>query len=162
MHYASRPVLAARPSPHPEFLSVILAADGSLEAQGAANFLCRLALPPWAEVTVVSVAEVTVPLLVGERVARAEVPAVAHRALLEGAEAHAAEIVKCLQACAAQVRSAVRFGHPAGEILAAAREHEADLIVIGALGQTRAEPVPLGGAAHKVVKYAPCSVLVVR
>jgi len=60
------------------------------------------------------------------------------------------------------LRSAVRLGYAAKEILSAAQEYDADLIAIGARGQTRAEPFRLGGVAQKVVKYAPCSVLVVR
>ena len=51
-------------------------------------------------------------------------------------------------------RSAVRFGHPAGEILAAAQEQDADLIVVGARGGTRAGPFRMGDVAQKVVKYA--------
>ena len=53
-------------------------------------------------------------------------------------------------------------GQAATEILAAAWEHDADLIVIGARGRTRAEPFPLGSVAQKIVKYAACSVLLVR
>ena len=165
-HYAECSVLVARPTERTQPISIILAADGSFEAQRAAVFLCTLSLPQWAEVTVVSVAEARVGLPAGsglaERRLAAEVPEAVHRALLDAAETHVSELVECLRGCNAQVRSAIRFGHPAEEILNAAREHDADLIVIGARGQTRAEPFRLGGVAQKVVKYAPCSVLVVR
>ncbi|MEK7786266.1 MAG: universal stress protein [Chloroflexota bacterium] len=161
-HYAACSVLVTRPPELTQPLSVIRAADGSPEARRAAEFLCALSLPQWAEVTVVSVAEAAVALPAGEREPVANVPEVVRRALLDAAEVRAAEVTGRLSGCGAQVRSAIRFGHPSGEILAAAREQDADLIVIGARGQTRAAPFPLGGVAQKVVKYAPCSVLVVR
>jgi len=165
-HYAKCSVLVARPAEHAQPSRIILAADGSIEAQRAAEFLCRLALPEWAEVTVVSVAEMNASLPAGngttEQNLVADVPEAVRRALIDAAEGHISEAGVCLRESSAQVRSDIRFGHPAEEILNAAREHDADLIVIGARGQTRAEPFQLGGVAQKVVKYAQCSVLVVR
>lgn len=176
-HHAECSVLVARPLEREQPLSVILATDGSPEALRAAEFLCGLSLPQWAEVTVVSVAEAASGLPVSARKSvadpltspgeastwdRASMPDVLRQALLEAAEARAAETIKLLQGCGAHVQGAIRLGHPSGEILAAAREQDADLIVIGAHGQTRAAPFLLGGVAQKVMKYAPCSVLVVR
>lgn len=167
IHYAECSVLVARP---PEWtqppLCTILAADGSLEAQRAAEFLCALSLPQWSEVGVVGVAEVTVGIPSGsypaERRLVADVPEVVRRALLDTVEARIAAVVERLHDCSTQVWSVVRLGHPAEEILAVAQEQEADLIVVGARGQSRTEPFRLGGVAQKVVKYAPCSVLVTR
>jgi universal stress protein A len=67
-----------------------------------------------------------------------------------------------LRDCGAQVGGGVRIGHPADEILSAARDQEADMIIVGARGRTSATCFRLGGVAQKVVRYAPCSVLVVR
>ena len=89
-------------------------------------------------------------------------PEAVRQMYLDDAETHALEVVKYLYNCGTPVRSATRCGHPAEEILFAARELGADLIVVGARGQTRADPFLLGGVAQKVVKYAPCPVLVVR
>jgi len=161
-HYAGCSVLVARLSVREQPVSVIFAADGSPAAQRAADFLCALSLPQWAEATVVGVAEIAVGPAAGEHLVVTDVPEAVRQALLDAAEARVAEVVKHLRGCGAQVRSAIRLGHPAGEILAAAKEQDADLIVVGARGQTRAAPFPLGGVAQKVVKYAPCSVLVVR
>jgi nucleotide-binding universal stress UspA family protein len=82
--------------------------------------------------------------------------------LLDAAEARVAQVIKRLRDCCAQVRSAIRLGHPATEILAVAKEQDADLIAVGARSQTRPGPFRLGGVAQKVTKYAACSVLVVR
>lgn len=166
VHYAGCSVLVARPAERAQPINIILAADGSIEAQRAAEFLCTLSLRDWAEVTVVGVDEARAGLPRGNRLAErrpvADVPESLRHALFEAAEAHVSELVACLRGCRARVLSAVCFGHPTEKILDAAHEHDADLIVVGARGQTRAEPFRLGGVAQKVVKYAPCSVLVVR
>lgn len=48
------------------------------------------------------------------------------------------------------------------EILNHARDWRADLIVLGAKGATALEQIVVGSTAEHVMKYAPCSVLIVR
>jgi len=156
-HYADCAVLVVRSPERAQLLSAILATDGSPEVQRAAEFLCALSLPQWTEVTVVSVAEAKDGILPG-----ASLPESLRRTLLDATKACADEMMQSLCDCGAHVRSVVRFGHPADEILAAAQEQDADLIVVGARGRTRAGPFRMGDVAQKVVKYASCSVLVVR
>lgn len=160
-HYADCSVLVARPSERTQPISIVLAADGSLEARRAAEYLRRLPLPEWMEVTVISVAEVKAGLSRADTRSEDLHPSV-RRLLLNAAEEHASELVRCLDGCHAHVHTTVLIGNPSESILNFARVHDADLIVVGARGQTRAEPFRLGGVAQKVVKYAPCSVLVVR
>lgn len=63
-------------------------------------------------------------------------------------------------------RLAVRYHVPAGrpfvEIIRAARDFEADLIIIATHGHTGVEHILFGSTAEKVVRKAPCPVLVVR
>ena len=56
----------------------------------------------------------------------------------------------------------LRTGHPAQEILASARTHQADLIVLGHSGRSGAWGRFLGTTAEKVSRHAACSVLIVR
>lgn len=56
----------------------------------------------------------------------------------------------------------IRQGRPATEIVEAAREIEADLIVIATHGHTGLKHVLLGSVAENVVRHAPCPVLTVR
>jgi nucleotide-binding universal stress UspA family protein len=56
----------------------------------------------------------------------------------------------------------LREGKPADEILAAAREWEADLIVIGTHGRSGISRLILGSTAESVVRYAACPVLVIK
>ena len=115
-HYAECSVLVARSINHAQPSKIILAADGSIEAQRAAKLLCRLALPEWAEVTVVSVAEVNASLTAGNETTEqnlvADVPEAVPRAHIDAAEGHISKAGRCLNECSAQVRSAIRFGHP--------------------------------------------------
>jgi len=54
----------------------------------------------------------------------------------------------------------VGSGDPADAILRAAKEHKADLIVMGTHGRTGLAHVFLGSVAEKVVRHALCPVLV--
>jgi nucleotide-binding universal stress UspA family protein len=56
----------------------------------------------------------------------------------------------------------LREGKPADQILAAAREWAADVIVIGTHGRSGVSRLVLGSTAESVVRHAACPVLVVR
>ena len=55
-----------------------------------------------------------------------------------------------------------RHGTPFVQIIHDAREHNADLIVIGTHGRGAAAHLLMGSTAEKVVRKAPCPVLTVR
>lgn len=59
------------------------------------------------------------------------------------------------------VRRALR-GEPAAEILKAAAEYPADLIVMGTHGRGGLSRLVLGSVAETVLRHAPCPVLTVR
>lgn len=56
----------------------------------------------------------------------------------------------------------VRVGRPFQEIIEAANEEDADLIIIATHGYTGLKHVLLGSTAERVVRHAPCPVLTVR
>lgn len=61
------------------------------------------------------------------------------------------------------VRALVSFGDPATRILEAVREEGIDLIVLAARREkSLLQEMLLGGVAYKIVRTAPCSVLVVK
>ena len=60
------------------------------------------------------------------------------------------------------VRHVFREGDPATEIIRFAAEAGSDLIVMGTHGRTGLERLLLGSVAEKVMRDAPCSVLVVK
>lgn len=56
----------------------------------------------------------------------------------------------------------IRIGKPAHEILAAAKEWPASVIVIGSHGRSGISRVLMGSVAEAVMRHAPCPALVVR
>ncbi len=159
-HYADCSVLVTRPLEHSEPMNVILAVDGSPEAQQAAELLCSLSLSQWGYVTVVGIAEITTEVPSGDSLPMADtsvsnsrkhsaqltagVPEVVQDALIEAAEARVAQVVRRLRNCGAQVSGIIRLGHPAEEILTIAQEQNAALIVLGARGRNTRRAIPFG------------------
>lgn len=74
--------------------------------------------------------------------------------LEEVAQQHAKRGVK--------VEAIVETGDTADEIIASAKAHECEEIVIGHKSYETRLPFQLGSVADKVVRYAPCTVTVVR
>jgi nucleotide-binding universal stress UspA family protein len=60
------------------------------------------------------------------------------------------------------VRMHVRVGTPADEIVALAKELDADLIVVGTHGRRGVRRLLLGSVARAILRHAGCPVLVVR
>ena len=56
----------------------------------------------------------------------------------------------------------LREGKPADQILSAAREWDADVIVIGTHGRSGVSRLVLGSTAESVVRHASCPVLVIK
>jgi nucleotide-binding universal stress UspA family protein len=67
-----------------------------------------------------------------------------------------------LEAVGARGETLVLDGNPAAAIVKAAAASEADLLVIGATGQSGFKRALIGRITEKIVRAAPCSVLVVR
>jgi len=63
---------------------------------------------------------------------------------------------------AGSVRSEVRFGDPAEEIMKCRDETEADAIVIGSPGHGRVAGFLLGSVSQKIASIAPCHVVIAR
>jgi len=61
-----------------------------------------------------------------------------------------------------ELHAVTRMGHPAQLIVQEAQRGNFDLLVIGHSGRSGVWGVFLGTTADKVVRHAPCSVLVVR
>ena len=80
-----------------------------------------------------------------------------------------AEIMQGMESCLTRVTAAglagdivVVHGVPFHEILETAKAQLVDLIIMGTHGRTGLQHVLLGSVAEKVVRLAPCSVLVAR
>lgn len=60
------------------------------------------------------------------------------------------------------LRSEIRFGDAAEEILQLQKETQADAIVIGSRGHGRLAGMLLGSVSQKIASLAPCAVIIVR
>ena len=155
LRYASCPVLMTRTSPAGKVLAATDFSDPTLPAiEAAASESPRRKVP----LVVMHVLE-TVPVMTsvfesGMLWPMPEVPI------------HIRETLqKRLDDCARRIkakRAMLVDGLPAESIVSAARELPAELLVVATHGRTGFSHTVLGSVAEDVVRYAPCSVLVVR
>lgn len=82
--------------------------------------------------------------------------------LIKDAEAHVEEGVKLAATRGLQATGQVLVGLPFQTIIDSARAADVDLIVMGTHGRTGFTHLLLGSVAERVVRHAPCPVLVVR
>jgi nucleotide-binding universal stress UspA family protein len=82
--------------------------------------------------------------------------------MADAAKAGLAKIIDSQNLGRLNPRSEVRVGSPAAEIDAAAKDLKADLICVSTHGRTGLAHLLLGSVAERIVRYAPCPVLIVR
>jgi nucleotide-binding universal stress UspA family protein len=164
--HAPAPVLVARSH---QVDRIVLAWDGSTCARQAADTLAAWPVFAGTPVRVVTVADIGLPWWTG--IADPSVLASADTAAIIADSADTArreadelvgEMVGTLRATGHDATADRRDGDAATEIIAAARDAAADLIVIGTHGRTGLARLRLGSVASNVMRHAPCSVLVVR
>ena len=83
-------------------------------------------------------------------------------AMLEQAEEELKRIKKDEFGGSKKVVTFAEVGHPLQKLLEYAKRNEIDLILLATHGRTGAEQILIGSVAEKIVRNAPCSVLVFR
>ena len=83
-------------------------------------------------------------------------------AMLEQAEEELNRIKKDEFGDSKKVVTFAEVGHPTQKLVDYAKRNEIDLIMLATHGRTGAEHLVIGSVAEKLVRYAPCSVLVYR
>jgi nucleotide-binding universal stress UspA family protein len=137
---------------------IVVPHDFSDTAQCALTYALDLAEKFGAGITVVHAYEYPVlsypegPALTGDLV----------RQIQAAAEAALAGVVSRARRPGVEIDSALRQGPAWSEILAAAKDTKADLIVIGTHGRRGLSRALLGSVAERVVRTAPCPVLTVH
>ena len=140
-------------------MHVIVTTDGSRQSLAAARHLKSFADP--TKVTEVSVVAVIRPLA---SVAFADD---LNEGRLDGSFRDAAQsavdtIAAVFDGWGPKVNKRIRSGSAANEIIKAARQYDAGLVVVAAGGRGLSDSVLVGSTAQRVQHYAPCPVLVVR
>lgn len=138
------------------FERIMVAVDGSDHSVRAVAAARELARKFTGEVRVVHVHEREFPAVRGA-VGTAESPAEAGRLI----ERYVKELEAEGVTATGDARTA-RLGGAAKEILHAAAEFDAGLIVTGTRGLSDFEGLLLGSVAHKIIHHAPCPVMVTR
>ena len=145
--------------------TILLATDGSAEAQLAATTAADLARVTNSELHVVHVGHMP-PVLYESPGAWALDPDLGDRMgerAEEGARTTLDEQVQRLRAAGGEVAGAhARLGRPDAEIVRLAEELGAGLIVLGSRGLGPLRRALLGGVSDSVVRHACCPVLVGR
>jgi nucleotide-binding universal stress UspA family protein len=142
-------------------MHVIVATDGSKQSLAAAKHLKSFADP--TRITDVSVVAVLRPLAsvaFADDVSEGSWPAAG--SFREAAESAVATIAAQFDGWGPKVHQRIRSGSAANEIIKAAKQHDAGLVVVAAGGRGLSDSVLVGSTAQRVQHYAPCPVLVVR
>ena len=154
-------------------MKLLIAYDGSRDADSALDDLRASGLPSVGEAQVISIAEVWLPppgSLDDKNVEPDYVESVLSDCRLKGARA-VAEAEMLARFAAGRVKAALpnwevtslaSYGSPGWEIVAASENFGADLIIVGAQGQTLLSRLVLGSISQRVLTEAKCSVRICR
>jgi nucleotide-binding universal stress UspA family protein len=146
-------------------MHVVVATDGSPQSLAAARHLQSFADP--AKITAIAVVAVLRPLA---SVAFAdEISETQHRragewtgSFREAAQGAVDAVAAVFDGWGPRIDKQIRSGSPAAEIIKAAQECDAGLVVVAAGGRGISDVILIGSTAQRVQHYAPCPVLVVR
>lgn len=140
-------------------MHVIVATDGSRQSLAAAKHLKSFADP--TKVTEISVVAVIRPLA---SVAFADDLSEGTFAgsFRDAAQSAVDAIAAVFEGWGPKINKRIRSGSAANEIIKAAKQYDAGLVVVAAGGRGLSDSVLVGSTAQRVQHYAPCPVLVVR
>ena len=145
-------------------MHVIVATDGSRQSLAAAKHLMSFADP--AKITEISVVAVIRPLAsvaFADDLSESQGKGGWETASFRGAaDSAVATIAAVFEGWGPKINKRVRSGSAANEIIKAAQQYDAGLVVVAAGGRGLSDAVLVGSTAQRVQHYAPCPVLVVR
>ncbi len=140
---------------------VVLAVDGSKFSRTAAVLLRDRLLPEEANLTILSVAEPVVTELAADMLSARDLQQLGQPAL-DQAHRVVGEFRDLFMKEGFCVTTDVLSGRASDTILDYVRTKPADLLVVGSRGLTGTERLQLGSVSETLLKYAPCSLLIVR
>lgn len=169
IHKAACPVRVARRSAHAGPIRIIIASDGSTEADAVVRAVAARTWPENTEAQIISAVQTLVPAATTALEANTFLQEPAYTVICEVDERERARLRDVAAASAATLRRAglkttcsVLDGDPRDIILAEAELSNADTIFIGARGLGRVERLLLGSVSSHIVSHAHCAVEVIR
>ena len=140
---------------HSQFKKILIAYDGSAQADKATESALGLAQSLDARVLLFAVARPPEPATMVEL-----------DAMLDDAREHFevqfSKIVQHAKDLNVELQTDIAVGHPVEQIVHRAETDHVDLIVLGRRGKSRWEKMLVGSTAEKVLRYAHCPVMVIR
>jgi nucleotide-binding universal stress UspA family protein len=140
--------------------SILAPTDFSEASQAGLDYAVDLAKRLRARLTVICVVE-PIPVVIPAR----SLPADTARLIAEQqyhSKARFTRLTEDLKKRRVKFKAILTIGTPYEQIIEAARRLEVDLIVMATHGRSALSQFLLGSVAEKVVRFAPCPVLVVR
>ncbi len=141
-------------------MKILLATDSSTYSLTTIKILKNIPFPPGSEIVLTTVLEMSKSHF--GAVQQGEATQKRQDAIRCKTEEALNRLSEDLKKSGWDVRVLIREGSAAEEIIKAAKELNTDLIVVGSRGLGVVSSFLLGSVSHKVIKYAPCSVLLVR
>jgi nucleotide-binding universal stress UspA family protein len=138
------------------FKNIVIANDGSEGGRKALTLACNLAKIHHSALHMISVEELPdVPASIDEVIEAKEAENHKFHAVLEQAR-------KIAKAKGVSLQAEVVAGHAAASIVERAKSMKADLLVVGFMGHSALYERIIGGTTDRLVRLAPCPVLVVK
>ena len=138
-----------------QFKRILIGFDGSSQSEKATEIGLSLAQSLDSKVLLFAVARPPEPATMVEL-----------SAMLDDAREHFEEKFKKVEQRAkdmeVELETDIAVGHPVEQIVHRAEADRVDLIVLGRRGMSRFEKMIVGSTSEKVLRYAHCSVMVVR
>lgn len=139
---------------------IVCAVDFSENSEYALRYAIGLARIFNAELRLVHVVEL--PFLPSYSLAGVPDLSLPVEAVEQGARERMQEALEACREAFPQAEGEVRTGAAFVEVIAYARQVEADLIVVGTHGRTGLSHMLMGSVAEKIIRKAPCPVLSVK
>ncbi len=137
---------------------ILLPVDGSENSQRAVKTCMEMAKPLGAKVTALFVVDSTAYVSLPETFMWENVQGLLER---EGKEALEG-VKKAFKDSGVKLKTELKEGGPAKEIVETAEEEKTDLIIMGTAGRKGLDRFFLGSVSEKVLRSASCSVMVVK
>jgi nucleotide-binding universal stress UspA family protein len=138
---------------------VIVATDGSRQSLAAAKHLKSFADPSrLTEISVVAVIRPLASVAFADDVSGSRLDG----SFRDAAQGAVDTIAAVFDGWGPRVHKRIRSGSAANEIIKAAKQYDAGLVVVAAGGRGLSDSVLVRSTAPRVQHYAPCPVLVVR
>jgi nucleotide-binding universal stress UspA family protein len=143
-------------------MKILVGIDESSHSEAALEFVKKM---KWPEGTQFNMLSAIQPLINSYAMVELPVPATvedATREIHQARQETAARLERGLRERGFKSEAHIVIGDPRTELVEAAKNEHADLLVVGSHGRTGLTKLLLGSVASHVVTHAPCSVLVVK